>query len=77
MSWQIILKSLEDYSFYLKQIEKAEKMLEKLYHNAAKNKNISLNSDYKTAISAMEEAIKQFRKQLEVYNTSNPKERFQ
>jgi F0F1-type ATP synthase membrane subunit b/b' len=33
MSWFSVLKGLEEYSFYLDQIEKTEKLLEKLYED--------------------------------------------
>jgi len=44
MSWKDIVKGVEEYSFYFGQIEKVEKLLERLYEDI-ENSAIKMNKE--------------------------------
>tara|TARA_R100001015_G_C4633976_1_gene199673 strand:- start:5549 stop:5818 length:270 start_codon:yes stop_codon:yes gene_type:complete len=79
MGWENILKGLEQYSFYLSQIEKVEKLLERLYEDIEEaaikmNKETGLVMEQarslittiqKPTISKIEETLEEFKEKLE------------
>jgi F0F1-type ATP synthase membrane subunit b/b' len=61
MSWFSILKGLEEYSFYLDQIEKTEEILERLYENI-EEAAIKLNKETGLLIEDARDLIKQIQR---------------
>jgi len=79
MSWKGIVKGEKEYSFYLGQIEKIEKMLERLYEDIEKiaiemneqtgfpleqARNIIKNKQ-KDTIDEIEKTLEEFKQKLE------------
>lgn len=61
MSWFSTLKGLEEYSFYLDQIEKTEKLLERLYEDIEKAA-IKMNKETGLLIEHARNLIKQIQR---------------
>ena len=61
MSWEGILKGEEEYSFYLGQIEKIEKMLERLYDDIEKSA-IEMNKQTGLPVEQARKIIKNIQK---------------
>ena len=61
MSWFSILKGLEEYSFYLDQIEKTEKLLERLYEDI-EEAAIKINKETGLLIEYARNLIKQIQR---------------
>jgi len=61
MSWEDIVKGEEEYSFYLGQIEKIEKMLERLYDDIEKSA-IEMNKQTGLPIEQARKIIKNIQK---------------
>jgi hypothetical protein len=61
MGWFSVLKGLEQYSFYLGQIEKTEKLLEKLYEDI-EEAAIKMNKETGLLIEYGRNLIKQIQR---------------
>ena len=61
MSWKDIVKGVEEYSFYFRQIEKVEKLLERLYEDI-ENSAIKMNKETGLAMENLRSIITSMQK---------------